>query len=109
MRFIVDAQLPPILAKILRDKGHEAFAVRELGLRDADDGLIWARAEADGASVITKDEDYAQRASSLKPGPAVVWIRCGNLVRRVFLTRFEAAWPEIERHLESGVRVVEMR
>lgn len=30
VRFIVDAQLPPALAKWLRDRGHDAIAVREV-------------------------------------------------------------------------------
>jgi hypothetical protein len=47
LRFIVDAQLPPALAAFLRDKGHEAVALREIGLRDADDPDIWERARLD--------------------------------------------------------------
>ena len=45
MRFLVDAQLPPALARWLGEKGFAATAVRELGLRDSDDGSIWNFAE----------------------------------------------------------------
>jgi predicted nuclease of predicted toxin-antitoxin system len=37
VKFIVDAQLPPALALALRDRGVDAVAVREIGLREADD------------------------------------------------------------------------
>jgi predicted nuclease of predicted toxin-antitoxin system len=41
MRFIVDAQLPPQLAAWLRARGHAAFALRDIGLRDAGDTDVW--------------------------------------------------------------------
>ena len=34
MRFLVDAQLPPALARWLGEKGFAATAVRDLGLRE---------------------------------------------------------------------------
>lgn len=41
MRFIVDAQLPPALARLLVARGHVAEYVEDVGLRDADDSPIW--------------------------------------------------------------------
>jgi len=41
VKFVVDAQLPPALARLLRESGCDAFAVREIGLREANDGEIW--------------------------------------------------------------------
>ena len=61
MTFIIDAQLPPALARTLRAVGCEAFAVRELGLRDAADTQLWNYALQHGAAIVTKDEDFAQR------------------------------------------------
>ena len=109
MRFIVDAQLPPQLAQWLRDRGHQASALREIGLRDADDADIWSRALAERAIIITKDEDFAAMAGRLANGPQVLWVRSGNLLRRVLIARFEAVWPQIEPILESGAGLVEMR
>lgn len=40
MRFLVDAQLPPALAKWIADKGYSASAVRDQGLQNSDDGSI---------------------------------------------------------------------
>lgn len=48
MRFLVDAQLPPSLARFLTTVGEEAIACRDVGLRDADDGEIWRFAIAGG-------------------------------------------------------------
>jgi predicted nuclease of predicted toxin-antitoxin system len=109
MRFLVDAQLPPQLAAWLRDRGHEASALREIGLRDADDADIWSRALADGAIIVTKDEDFAAMAGRIANGPQVLWVRSGNLLRRALIDRFEAAWPQVEPFLAGGASVVELR
>jgi predicted nuclease of predicted toxin-antitoxin system len=38
VKFLVDAQLPSALAGWLREVGHEAAHVEDVGLREADDG-----------------------------------------------------------------------
>lgn len=57
MRFLVDAQLPPALARWLIEKGHEAQHVGDTGLQAASDGAIWDYAAREGAVIVTKDED----------------------------------------------------
>ena len=59
MKFLVDAQLPPALAQWLREAGYDAQAVREVGLREADDGGIWRHAQAQGRVIVTKDENFS--------------------------------------------------
>jgi uncharacterized protein with PIN domain len=62
MKFLVDAQLPPALVHWLRAQGHEAQHVEDVGLREANDRSISIQAQATGAVVITKDEDYVDLA-----------------------------------------------
>ena len=109
MNFFVDAQLPPLLADWLRGKGHDAAALRDLGLRDATDPDIWRRAETDGAIIVTKDEDFAAMAARTADGPQVLWVRTGNLLNRVLLRRFGSAWPQAEPLLAGGAKLVELR
>jgi predicted nuclease of predicted toxin-antitoxin system len=108
MKFVVDAQLPPALGAWFRTKGHEALLVRDIALRDAEDLEIWRYAAREAATIVTKDEDFVYLAS-LRTGPVVVWVRCGNLVNRLLLARFDACWPELMAHLEGGIRLVEVR
>ena len=54
MKFVVDAQLPPALARLLREAGCDAFAVREIGLREASDAEIWRYAVQRQAAIITR-------------------------------------------------------
>lgn len=77
MRLIVDAQLPPALARWLSERGLPAAPVREAGLRDSDDGSIWNFAASGEWSVVTKDEDFVARCLSTRDAPGVVWIRRG--------------------------------
>lgn len=109
MRFIVDAQLPPHLAEWLRSHGHQASALTEIGLRDADDADIWSRALTEGAIIVTKDEDFAAMAGRIGDGPQVLWVRTGNILRRALIKRFEATWSQIEPILETGIPLVELR
>ena len=70
LKFLVDAQLPPALARWLRDQGYQAAHVQDVGLRDAEDGPIEAHALGAGAVIVTKDDDYAARAARMAT-PAV--------------------------------------
>lgn len=107
-RFLVDAQLPPALASRLTDAGYAAQHVTRLGLGEASDGEIWARAAADGATLITKDEDFAALAFRTRNGPAVVWIRLGNTTNAALWAALEPRLPEILSALRDGERLIEV-
>ena len=77
MRFVVDAQLPPALARRLEALGHTAEHVADRGMAAASDKAIRDYAASVGAAIVTKDEDFAIRRV-LTEGPAVVWLRLEN-------------------------------
>lgn len=58
MRFLVDANLSPRLADLLGSAGHDAVAVREVGLADASDEEILDRASSEGRVLISHDTDF---------------------------------------------------
>jgi predicted nuclease of predicted toxin-antitoxin system len=109
MRFLVDAQLPPALARLLESHGHVAEHVADIGLRHADDFPIWAYALVHEAIVVTKDEDFPVRLQQTSSGPVVVWLRIGNCSRRALLQWFEPMLPQIESLIQLGERLVEVR
>lgn len=108
MRFLVDAQLPPALARLLAARGHDAEHVGDLGMQAASDAAIWNRALASSATVLTKDQDFAQRKMLGTHGPAVVWIRTPNTRRRDLLAWFDGALPSIVSALERGETLIEV-
>ncbi len=109
MRFLIDAQLPPALAGWLREAGHEAQAVREVGLREAEDGDIWNRALKTGAIILTKDQGFPQRAQQTRAGPVVVWLRVGNTSNRALRQWFMPQLPQITQWIGQGARILEIR
>lgn len=109
MRFLVDAQLPPALARLLRDRGHEAAHVTEIGPADAPDRDIWQHALQHDAVIVTKDEDFADMVATGREAPAVVWVRVGNTRRTALLAWFEPLIEQIVEMVDSGDRLIELR
>lgn len=110
MRFLIDAQLPPVFVCWLGDLGHQADHVDDIGLRDADDALIWAHALREGAAIVTKDEDFAGRSVRETGGPVIVWLRVGNANNRALRAWLEPRLPSVLEMLATGRhRLIEVR
>jgi predicted nuclease of predicted toxin-antitoxin system len=69
MRFLVDAQLPPALARFLEARGHEARAAREVGLRQAEDPVVWTSAQTGAWIVVTRQDPPEASPFHLLPHP----------------------------------------
>ena len=109
MRFLVDAQLPPALARRLVAQGHEAEHVGDCGLAAASDAAIWTYASSVNAVIVTKDEDFAQRkVVEGDGGPKVVWVRLLNTRRQALLAWFDQAMPRLIEALERGESLIEL-
>jgi predicted nuclease of predicted toxin-antitoxin system len=108
VNFLVDAQLPPALARWLREAGHSAQAVREVGLRESEDGVIWMHAVKAGAVIITKDEDFALLAQQDAEGPIVVWLRIGNTSNQALRAWIIPQVPQVVALINEGKRLVEV-
>lgn len=109
MRFLIDAQLPPALARVLGEHGHVAEHVNDIGPGDAPDRELWQYALDQRAVIITKDEDFARMAAVGGESPTVVWVRVGNTRRAALLAWFEPLIERIVSMVERGDRVIELR
>src|ERR687895_770193 len=107
MRFLVDAQLPPALARWLAERGYTSEHVFDLGMAGADDKDIWSYAVQVGAIIVTKDEDFAERRARIGDGPSIVWIRVGNVSRRDLLMWFRFRLPVVVAALDRGETLIE--
>lgn len=108
MKFIVDQQLPRKLAAWIRAKGCEATHVRELGLEHAEDRTIWQSADATGAIIVSKDEDFSVIVGR-SGGPQVVWVRLGNCGNDDLLAHMQNNWASLLAELTAGVQLIELR
>jgi len=109
MRFVVDAQLPPALARLLESHGHQAEDVADIDLRDAADSPIWLHAIENEAILVTKDADFAHRFRQGGSAPVILWLRIGNTSRRALLQYFIPLLPRIEAMIRQGERLIEVR
>ena len=79
MNFLVDAQLPPALARLITSLGHNAVHVEEAMLLLANDEAIWDYALKYQHIIITKDEDFKNMLLlAITNKTPVVWVRIGN-------------------------------
>lgn len=79
MRIWVDAQMSPAIATwISSNYAMSAVAIRDLGLRDAQDKEIFEAARQEKAVVMTKDSDFVLLLDRLGPPPQIIWVTCGN-------------------------------
>lgn len=52
--------------------------VRDVGLREADDSVVWRYAREHGLTIVSKDSDFHQLSFIYGHPPKVVWLRVGN-------------------------------
>jgi predicted nuclease of predicted toxin-antitoxin system len=109
VRFIVDAQLPPALARWLSAQGHESTHVFDHQLATARDAEIWDFALATQAVLISKDEDFAQRRNRSEDGPVIIWIRLGNTRSGPLIRWFERLLPDVLEAIDRGETLMEVR
>ena len=109
MRFLVDAQLPPALARHLASQGHEAEHVIDIGLKNATDSEIWNYALELQCILVTKDEDFPNRLGYSPNAPVIVWLRIGNTSRRALLAWLSPLIPQIVKMIELGEWLIVVR
>ncbi len=104
----VDAQLSPQIARWLTEHGTEAFAVRDLLLRDSTDAEIFQAAKRAGAIVLTKDGDLSRLLDVHGPPPQVVWLTCGNTFNAALRRILEGRWSDVAALLTAVEALVEI-
>ncbi|OZH55739.1 hypothetical protein AFK68_02630 [Hydrocoleum sp. CS-953] len=105
----VDAQLSPAIATWISDTfGVTALALRDIGLRDAEDFEIFEAAKAQSVILITKDSDFVDLVNRLDSPPQIIWLTCGNTSNARLREILSATLPEALELLLSGEALVEI-
>ena len=77
MKLLFDQNLSPRLLHLLADIYAQSIHVREVGLHDADDLVVWEYAKANGFAIVSKDSDFQQRSLLEGAPPKFIWLRVG--------------------------------
>jgi predicted nuclease of predicted toxin-antitoxin system len=109
MRIWIDAQMSPAIAAwISSNYAVSAVAIRDLGLRDADDKEIFHAARQEKAVVMTKDSDFVLLLDKLGPPPQVIWVTCGNTSNARLKDVLTNTLPKALELLNLGEKLVEI-
>jgi predicted nuclease of predicted toxin-antitoxin system len=109
LNFLIDAQLPPALARWISEKGHGAKHVFDLDLHTSADSVIWEEARKANSAIISKDEDFVDRWLLQPNEVPLIWVRRGNCSNQALLGWIEPLWPQIVARLENGEKLIEIR
>ena len=109
MTIWVDAHLSPAIATwITSTFGITALALRDIGLRDAEDPEIFEAAKAQGVIFMTKDSDFADLVDRLGSQPQIIWLTCGNTSNDRLREILCATLPKALELLRAGEALVEI-
>jgi predicted nuclease of predicted toxin-antitoxin system len=78
MKLLFDQNLSPRLTRLLADIYPDSAHVRDVGLRDADDSVVWEYAKLNGYALVSKDSDFQTRSLLYGSPPKFIWLRVGN-------------------------------
>ncbi len=89
MKFLIDQDVYAGTTRFLHDLGHDVVTASSIGLAEADDSILFARAQAEGRIFVTRDRDFGGLVFVHKSGPGVLYLR-------ITPSTFQAVHQEIQ-------------
>lgn len=107
LHFIVDTQLPPVLATYLRRKGFNAtHTINYPSAQFLSDAEIRSIAIEENRIIITKDEDFSDYYWVKGTPPRVLQLTLGNIRNNDLVDLIESNLPQIVTLFEQGAGFV---
>jgi predicted nuclease of predicted toxin-antitoxin system len=78
VRLLLDENLSHKLVRRLADLFPDSVHVQDVGLKSADDPVVWEFAKDRQLMIVSKDSDLHQRSFVFGQPPKIVWVRLGN-------------------------------
>lgn len=101
MSLLFDQNISPRIVHHLSSEFPEARHVRQVGLEDSSDALIFEFAKKNNLTIVTFDSDFVDLNVVRGIPPKIIWLKTGNLTTRVVADLLNGNVESIKRFLES--------
>lgn len=95
MKLLFDQNLSHRLVIELSDLYPNSLHVRDVGLKEADDQIVWEYAIQHEFTIVSKDADFHQQSFLRGHPPKVIWLRVGNCPTNVIVAMLRKHHPSI--------------
>ena len=107
MRFLIDECLPPRMAVLLRDAGHDCAHIYELGLGGQPDEQVMALADRENRILVSAGTDFGELlANAPVLAPSVILFRRADKRARSLAAVVLANLEQVTEDLAAGALVV---
>lgn len=101
MKLLLDANISRSLVPRISESFSDSSHVDLVGLGQASDEQIWDFALDHEFVIVSKDEDFHQRALVAGPPPKVIWVRLGNCTTEDIARAIQRGHDLIKTFLED--------
>jgi predicted nuclease of predicted toxin-antitoxin system len=105
VKLLLDENLSDRIVSQIADLFAGSTHIKAVGLREADDRVVWEWAKQNGFTITSKDADFHQRAIVFGHPPKFIWLRIGNcqksLITNLLRSRYEVIRQFIQSETES--------
>jgi predicted nuclease of predicted toxin-antitoxin system len=78
MKLLFDENLSPKLPNCLSDLFPNSLHVRDVGMKETNDPIVWNYAKVNNLMIVSKDMDMHDLSLVFGNPPKVIWLRLGN-------------------------------
>lgn len=101
MKLLFDENLSPRLVEPLAAEFPGSAHVEKALGRGPADADVWQHAVSQGYAIVSKDNDFRQRAFLSGPPPKVIWVAVGNASTQQILELLQSKLAEVKAFGES--------
>lgn len=99
---LFDENISARVADILRGVFPGSKHVKDFSLVESSDSDVWANAKSEGLTILSKDDDFLQRALLLGHPPKVIILKIGNCSTRDLITFLKARSEAIRSFISDS-------
>ena len=102
MNLLFDENLSARLVELLAEEFPGSAHLEQALGRGRTDAEVWQHAIAHGCAIVSKDNDFRQRAFMSGPPPKVIWLEAGNAGTEKLVELLRAQRRQVNRFGSGG-------